>query len=95
MGNSIVMKVPNTGGLAHFLTMEVRDGKRRSPRVSSGDGQWFQVGQTGNMSVRGEHGMFTLLEAYAECFPPGVVNFISGRGRDTMPPCPQLASLTS
>eukprot|EP00913_Durusdinium_trenchii_P015942 g14981.t1 len=47
MGNSIVMKVPNTGGLAHFLTME----------------------------------------AYAECFPPGVVNFISGRGRDTMPPC--------
>ena len=25
-------------------------------------------------------------QAYAECFPPGVVNFISGRGRDTMPP---------
>jgi len=22
MGNAIVMKVPNTGGLAHFLTME-------------------------------------------------------------------------
>ncbi|CAE7319576.1 gapN [Symbiodinium sp. CCMP2592] len=47
MGDSVVMKVPNTGGLAHFLTME----------------------------------------AYAECFPAGVVNFVSGRGRDTMPPC--------
>lgn len=47
MGNSVVMKVPNTGGLAHFLTMEL----------------------------------------YAECFPAGVVNFVSGRGRDTMPPC--------
>jgi len=47
MGDSVVMKVPNTGGLAHFLTMD----------------------------------------AYAECFPPGVVNFVSGRGRDTMPPC--------
>jgi len=46
MGNSVVMKIPNTGGLAHFLTME----------------------------------------AYAETFPPGVVNFVSGRGRDTMPP---------
>merc|ERR1719440_220266 len=46
MGNSVVMKVPNTGGLAHFLTME----------------------------------------AYAESFPAGVVNFVSGRGRDTMPP---------
>ncbi|CAE7833994.1 gapN [Symbiodinium sp. CCMP2592] len=47
IGDSVVMKVPNTGGLAHFLTME----------------------------------------AYAECFPAGVVNFVSGRGRDTMPPC--------
>ncbi|CAE8645394.1 unnamed protein product [Polarella glacialis] len=47
MGNTVVMKVPNTGGLAHCLTME----------------------------------------AYAECFPAGVVNFVSGRGRDTMPPC--------
>merc|ERR1719181_1969739 len=46
MGNSVVMKIPNTGGLAHFLTME----------------------------------------AYAEAFPAGVVNFVSGRGRDTMPP---------
>lgn len=27
------------------------------------------------------------MEAYAECFPAGVVNFVSGRGRDTMPPC--------
>mmetsp|Transcript_18819 Transcript_18819/g.33081 ORF Transcript_18819/g.33081 Transcript_18819/m.33081 type:complete len:543 (+) Transcript_18819:40-1668(+) len=47
MGDSVVMKIPNTGGLAHVVTME----------------------------------------AYAECFPPGVVNFVSGRGRDTMPPC--------
>jgi len=47
MGNSVVMKIPNTGGLAHFLTME----------------------------------------AYVECFPAGVVNFVSGRGRDTMPCC--------
>merc|ERR1719321_267012 len=46
MGNCVVMKIPNTGGLAHFLTMD----------------------------------------AYAACFPAGVVNFISGRGRDTMPP---------
>jgi len=46
MGNSVVMKIPNTGGLAHFLTME----------------------------------------AYAETFPAGVINFVSGRGRDTMPP---------
>jgi len=46
MGNCVVMKIPNTGGLAHILTME----------------------------------------AYAECFPAGVVNFVSGRGRDTMPP---------
>lgn len=47
MGNSVVMKIPNTGGMAHYLTME----------------------------------------AYAQSFPPGVVNFVSGRGRDTMPPC--------
>ena len=46
MGNSVVMKIPNIGGLAHFLTME----------------------------------------AYAETFPAGVVNFVSGRGRDIMPP---------
>jgi glyceraldehyde-3-phosphate dehydrogenase (NADP+) len=45
-GNSVVMKIPNLGGLAHVLTMEV----------------------------------------YAECFPAGVVNFVAGRGRDTMPP---------
>jgi len=45
-GNSLVMKIPNLGGLAHVLTMEV----------------------------------------YAECFPKGVVNFVAGRGRDTMPP---------
>jgi len=45
-GNSVVMKIPNTGGLAHVLTME----------------------------------------AYAECFPRGVVNFVAGRGRNTMPP---------
>ncbi|CAK0804848.1 unnamed protein product [Prorocentrum cordatum] len=45
-GNSVVMKIPNLGGLAHVLTMEV----------------------------------------YAECFPKGVVNFVAGRGRDTMPP---------
>ncbi|CAE8615665.1 unnamed protein product [Polarella glacialis] len=47
MGNTVVMKIPNTGGLAHCLTMET----------------------------------------YASCFPAGVVNFVSGRGRDTMPPC--------
>jgi len=45
-GNSVVMKIPNIGGLAHVLTME----------------------------------------AYAESFPKGVVNFVAGRGRDTMPP---------
>jgi len=45
-GNSVVMKIPNIGGLAHVLTME----------------------------------------AYAETFPRGVVNFVAGRGRDTMPP---------
>jgi len=53
MGNTVVMKIPNTGGLAHFLTME----------------------------------------AYAEAFPPGVVNFISGRGRDTMPPVMETGSI--
>ena len=25
IGDSVVMKVPNTGGLAHFLTMEAAD----------------------------------------------------------------------
>eukprot|EP00927_Polykrikos_kofoidii_P047092 TRINITY_DN41184_c0_g1_i1.p1 TRINITY_DN41184_c0_g1~~TRINITY_DN41184_c0_g1_i1.p1 ORF type:complete len:565 (+),score=77.86 TRINITY_DN41184_c0_g1_i1:77-1771(+) len=46
MGNSVVMKIPSTGGAAHFFTME----------------------------------------AYAKCLPPGVVNFVSGPGRNTMPP---------
>jgi len=46
MGNSVVMKLPNVGCLAHIPTMEV----------------------------------------FAECFPKGVVNFISGAGRETMPP---------
>jgi len=46
MGNSVVMKLPNVGCLAHICTMEV----------------------------------------YARVFPPGVVNFISGAGRTTMPP---------
>ena len=46
MGNSVVMKLPNVGCLAHICTMEV----------------------------------------YAKVFPPGVVNFISGAGRTTMPP---------
>jgi len=46
MGNSIVMKLPNVGCLAHICTMEI----------------------------------------YAKVFPPGVVNFISGAGRTTMPP---------
>jgi len=46
MGNSVVMKLPNVGCLAHIVTMEV----------------------------------------YAKVFPPGVVNFISGAGRTTMPP---------
>eukprot|EP00408_Alexandrium_pacificum_P012299 CAMPEP_0171214084 /NCGR_PEP_ID=MMETSP0790-20130122/30978_1 /TAXON_ID=2925 /ORGANISM="Alexandrium catenella, Strain OF101" /LENGTH=526 /DNA_ID=CAMNT_0011679813 /DNA_START=17 /DNA_END=1597 /DNA_ORIENTATION=+ len=48
-GNSVVMKIPNIGGLAHVLTME----------------------------------------AYASTFPKGVVNFVAGRGRDTMPPIMQ------
>lgn len=46
MGNSVVMKLPNVGCLAHIFTMEL----------------------------------------FAECFPAGVVNFISGAGRTTMPP---------
>ena len=46
MGNSVVMKLPNVGCLAHICTMET----------------------------------------YAKVFPPGVVNFISGAGRTTMPP---------
>merc|ERR1719326_1002181 len=46
MGNSVVMKLPNVGCLAHICTMEI----------------------------------------YAKVFPPGVVNFISGAGRTTMPP---------
>merc|ERR1719163_1515746 len=46
MGNSVVMKLPNVGCLAHICTME----------------------------------------DYAKVFPPGVVNFISGAGRTTMPP---------
>mmetsp|Transcript_130738 Transcript_130738/g.226186 ORF Transcript_130738/g.226186 Transcript_130738/m.226186 type:complete len:650 (-) Transcript_130738:266-2215(-) len=46
MGNTVVMKIPTTGGLAHVLTME----------------------------------------AFAKCLPKGVVNFISGSGRLTMPP---------
>uniref|UniRef100_A0A7S3AN93 Succinate-semialdehyde dehydrogenase, mitochondrial n=1 Tax=Haptolina ericina TaxID=156174 RepID=A0A7S3AN93_9EUKA len=46
MGNSVVMKLPNVGCLAHVCTMEI----------------------------------------YAKVFPPGVVNFISGAGRTTMPP---------
>lgn len=52
-GNSVVMKIPNIGGLAHVLTME----------------------------------------AYAECFPAGVVNFVAGRGRDTMPPIMQTGKV--
>jgi len=46
MGNTVVMKIPTTGGLAHILTME----------------------------------------AFHKCLPKGVVNFISGSGRTTMPP---------
>mmetsp|Transcript_3427 Transcript_3427/g.7130 ORF Transcript_3427/g.7130 Transcript_3427/m.7130 type:complete len:531 (-) Transcript_3427:379-1971(-) len=49
MGNSVVMKLPNVGCLAHICTMEV----------------------------------------YARVFPAGVVNFISGAGRTTMPPIMQ------
>jgi len=46
MGNSVVMKLPNVGCLAHICSMET----------------------------------------YAKVFPPGVVNFVSGAGRTTMPP---------
>jgi len=46
MGNTVVMKIPAVGGLAHILTMD----------------------------------------AYATCFPPGVMNFVSGQGRVTMGP---------
>ena len=46
MGNIIIMKIPNIGGLAHILTME----------------------------------------AYAAALPPGVINFVSGSGRTTIPP---------
>lgn len=52
-GNSVVMKIPNLGGLAHVLTMEV----------------------------------------YAETLPKGVVNFVAGRGRDTMPPIMQTGKV--
>jgi len=52
-GNSVVMKIPNIGGLAHVITME----------------------------------------AYAKCFPKGVVNFVAGRGRDTMPPIMQTGKI--
>lgn len=41
MGNVVLMKIPNVGGLSHIETMD----------------------------------------AFASCFPPGVVNFISGSGR--------------
>lgn len=46
MGNTVVMKIPSVGGLAHILTMD----------------------------------------AFALCFPPGVMNFVSGPGRVTMAP---------
>uniref|UniRef100_A0A7S3JW93 NADP-dependent glyceraldehyde-3-phosphate dehydrogenase n=1 Tax=Aureoumbra lagunensis TaxID=44058 RepID=A0A7S3JW93_9STRA len=45
MGNTIVLKIPSIGGLAHLLTAD----------------------------------------AFALAFPPGVINFISGSGRETMP----------
>ena len=53
MGNSVVMKLPNVGCLAHICTMET----------------------------------------YAKVFPPGVVNFISGAGRTTMPPIMQTGKV--
>ena len=53
MGNSVVMKLPNVGCLAHICTMEI----------------------------------------YARVFPPGVVNFISGAGRTTMPPIMQTGKV--
>jgi len=46
MGNSVVMKLPNVGGLAHIASME----------------------------------------HFAKHFPPGVVNFVTGSGRVTLPP---------
>jgi len=46
MGNTVVMKIPKVGGLAHVLTMD----------------------------------------AYASTLPKGVMNFVSGNGRDTMGP---------
>jgi glyceraldehyde-3-phosphate dehydrogenase (NADP+) len=46
MGNTVVMKIPAVGGLAHVLTME----------------------------------------AYAASLPAGVMNFVSGAGRETMGP---------
>jgi glyceraldehyde-3-phosphate dehydrogenase (NADP+) len=46
MGNTVVMKIPSVGGLAHVLTMD----------------------------------------AFASTFPPGVVNFVSGPGRELMSP---------
>jgi len=55
MGNSVVMKLPNVGCLAHICTMEI----------------------------------------YAKVFPAGVVNFISGAGRTTMPPIISRARWTS
>eukprot|EP00668_Euglena_longa_P001090 GGOE01001301.1.p1 GENE.GGOE01001301.1~~GGOE01001301.1.p1 ORF type:complete len:646 (-),score=191.41 GGOE01001301.1:383-2281(-) len=45
MGNTVVMKIPTTGGLAHILTME----------------------------------------AFQQCLPRGVVNFVSGGGRVILP----------
>ena len=53
MGNSVVMKLPNVGCLAHIPTMEV----------------------------------------FRDCFPKGVVNFISGAGRETMPPIMEQGKL--
>lgn len=46
MGNTIVLKLPTIGGLAHVLT----------------------------------------IDALERCFPPGVVNFVTGSGRSTLPP---------
>jgi len=55
MGNSVVMKLPNVGCLAHICTMEV----------------------------------------YAKVFPKGVVNFIYGAGRTTMPPIMKTGKVDS
>jgi glyceraldehyde-3-phosphate dehydrogenase (NADP+) len=46
MGNTVVMKIPRTGGLAHLLT----------------------------------------IEAFKDTLPKGVVNFVTGSGRATLPP---------